>query len=128
MNNPTKYGSCYTNGYMFKLAKLTGMRAAELSSLKKEDIDFDLKRIHVHSQQLKIKETLEYTYADYTKNERGNAQGGRYVPLLPEAEKYLKKLFRLQDKLGIDSEWVFTDEDGNWVKNDTQYIQFLKKN
>ena len=80
-----------TNGYMFKLAKLTGMRAAELSSLKKEDIDFDLKRIHVHSQQLKIKETLEYAYADYTKNERGNAQGGRYVPLLPEAEKYLKE-------------------------------------
>lgn len=127
MNNPTKYGSCYTNGYMFKLAKLTGMRAAELSSLKKEDIVFDLKRIHVHSQQLKIKETLEYAYADYTKNERGNAQGGRYVPLLPEAEKYLKKLFRLQDELGIDSEWVFTDEDGNWVKNDTQYIQFLKR-
>ena len=127
MHNPTKYGLCYTNGYMFKLAKLSGMRAAELSSLKKEDIDFEAKQIHVHSQQLKIKETMKYVYADYTKNERGNSQGGRYVPLLPEAEKYLKELFELQKTLGIDSEWVFTDEKGDWVKNDSQYIQFLRR-
>lgn len=127
MHNPSKYGLCYTNGYMFKLAKLSGMRAAELSSLKKEDIDFEAKQIHVHSQQLKIKETMKYVYADYTKNERGNSQGGRYVPLLPEAEKYLKELFDLQKTLGIDSEWVFTDEKGDWVKNDSQYIQFLRR-
>ncbi len=127
MHNPSKYGPCYTNGYMFKLAKLSGMRAAELSSLKKTDIDFETKQIHVHSQQLKIKETMQYTYADYTKNERGNSQGGRYVPLLPEAEKYLRELFERQKELGIDSEWVFTDEKGDWVKNDSQYIQFLRR-
>ena len=127
MHEPTKYGPCYTNGYMFKLAKLSGMRAAELSSLKKTDIDFETKQIHVHSQQLKIKETMTYIYANYTKNERGNSQGGRYVPLLPEAEKYLRELFERQKELGIDSEWVFTDEKGDWVKNDSQYIQFLRR-
>lgn len=127
IQNPVQYGICYTNGYMFKLSKLTGLRCAELCSLKKDDISFEKKYIHVHSQQLKRCGQQEYYYAQYTKDEKGDSKGGRFVPLLPEAEKLLLDMYQRQIQAGIVSEWVFANPDGSWIKSDTDYQKFLQR-
>ena len=117
----------YTDGYMFKLSKLTGMRCAELCSLMKIDVSFEMNYIHVHSQQLKKDGTQKYEYAPYTKEEKGNSKGGRYVPLLPEAKEMLMELYKKQEELGIKSEYVFANPDGSWIKSDTHYQKFLQR-
>lgn len=117
----------YTDGYMFKLSKLTGMRCAELCSLMKIDVSFEMNYIHVHSQQLKKDGTQKYEYAPYTKEEKGNSKGGRYVPLLPEAKEMLMELYEKQEELGIKSEYVFANPDGSWIKSDTHYQKFLQR-
>ena len=122
-----QYSDCYTNGYMFKLSKLTGMRCAELCSLMKTDISFEMNYIHVHSQQLKKDGTQEYEYVPYTKDEKGSSKGGRYVPLLPEAKEMLIEMFKRQEELGIESEYVFANLDGSWIKSDTHYQKFLQR-
>ena len=122
-----KEGKFYTDGYMLKLSRRSGMRVAEISSLMKCDLNFEYKFIHVHSQQLKNKDTLVYEYVDYTKNERGVSDDGRLIPMLPETERILRKALEWQEQNGIESEWVFCDENGDWIKNDSQYMQFLKR-
>ena len=127
LENKKDYGTCYTDGYMFKLSKLTGMRCAELCALKKTDILFEENCIHVHSQQLKLNGSQEYFHVPYTKDEKGNSKGGRFVPLLPEAREMLLELFEKQKQQGIDTNWVFANPDGSWIKSDTHYQKFLQR-
>lgn len=124
MTMPNKYGNIYTNGYMFILSTLTGMRIGELCSLKKEDINFEDKYIHVHTQQLKEKNSKDFEYCPHTKNEKKGSNGGRFVPLTDPAENLLKDLFLKQKQFGIKSDWVFANPDGDWVRTD-QYTIFL---
>ena len=125
--NTIKYGTCYTDGYMFKFSKLTGLRVAELCALLKSDLNFDNDFIHVHAQQLKKSGTQIYEYKPYTKDEKGNSKGGRLVPLLPEAKALILELFEKQQIVGIDSEYVFANPDGSWIKSDTHYQKFLQR-
>ena len=120
-------GELYINGYIFKMSKNSGMRAAEFTSLKEIDLDFENKLIHVHTQQLKDKASFIYEDVDYTKNERGNSQDGRFVPMLPETEMLLNKVLGWKRLNNISSELVFCDKNGNYIKNDTGYIQFLRR-
>jgi integrase len=103
------------------------MRIAELCSLKWKDIDLEHGVIHVHSQQLVDRETGEYFYANWTKNEKGTPNGGRYIPIFDETREIILEYRDAFNKTGIKSEWVFANEDGSWIKVDSQYAQFLRR-
>ncbi len=119
-------GKIYTTGYMFILATVTGLRIGELCSLKKEDVNFNEKYIHVHAQQLEEKDGDGFGYVDHTKNEKNGSLGGRYVPLTDNVCELLQELFEKQQQFGIKSEWVFCNENGDWIRH-TQYSQFLRR-
>lgn len=123
MDNPVKYGPCYTCGFMFIFASYTGMRAGEISALKWTDITDE--RIHIHAQQLKKGNTMEFEYVPWTKNERRIPKGGRYFPMTEKIRALLKELREAQERAGINSEWVFANPDGSWVLADTCYEKFL---
>ena len=121
-------GICYINGFMYLIAKNTGLRIGELSGLKETDVDLTNHRLHVHSQELIDQDTHIYAVVEYTKDEniRQYIEDGRDVPLLPETEDDLRELFKIKKEVGIISEWLFADEDGNRI-NKSQYEQFLRK-
>ncbi len=123
MDNPVKYGECYTCGYMFLLATYTGMRAGEISALRWTDITDE--RIHIHAQQLKKGNTMEFEYVPWTKNERRIPKGGRYFPMTEKIRALLKELRDAQERACINSEWVFANPDGSWILADTCYEKFL---
>jgi len=130
-----RYHGYFINGYCMRFAIETGTRAAEIASLKWEDI-LDTK-IHIHTQQLSLKNTPEnqnlldakkyyytinkgkiYYLAPWTKGEKGIPQGGRYYPLTEKVKEILNELQILQNTFGIESEFVFCHEDGSWIKTD----------
>ncbi|MCR5235863.1 MAG: tyrosine-type recombinase/integrase [Lachnospiraceae bacterium] len=113
-----RYAGYFINGYAILLSIMTGMRAGELPSLKWSDIKDN--HIHIHSQQLSYKRKggREYYYADWTKDEKGISRGGRKFPLTGEIRELLNELKELQDQKGIVSEFVFSHENGEWIKKD----------
>ncbi len=95
------------------LAAETGMRSAELCSLKWEDIETNY--IHIHRQQLldnTVKGQRRYYEVLYTKDERKHPHGGRRFPRTPEIDEILV----LAKSLKGDSIYVFHDPDGAWIK------------
>ena len=113
-----------TTPYMFLLSTLTGMRAGELCALKWSDITKD--NIHIHAQQLQNHNTGELIYANWTKNEKGIPQGGRYFPVTNDIKKLLNKLKKAQKKYGIVSDYVFAYKDGSWV-SENNYVVYLRE-
>ncbi|WP_033154464.1 tyrosine-type recombinase/integrase [Pseudobutyrivibrio ruminis] len=111
-----RYNGYFIYGFMILLAIETGMRAAELCSLKWADI-LDNRMIHIHSQQLSNRETgnrIVY-YVPWTKDEKGISQGGRYYPITDKIAKILLNLKTLQEEKHIASEYVFCDVNGDWI-------------
>ncbi len=125
MANPAKYGECYTCGFMFLFASLTGSRAGEICSLKW--VDFACGRIHIHSQQLRNIETGKYEYVNWTKNEKGIPRGGRYFPITIEIQNLIDELKEAQRRAGVRSEYVFANPDGSWIMADRCYGKFLNR-
>lgn len=123
-----RYGGYYINGYAILLSIETGMRVAELCSLKWSDVKENV--IHIHSQQLSKKRKKKggkiYYYAPWTKNEKGVSKGGRKFPLTQNIKDILEELKALQEKMGIHSEYVFCHPDGEWIKTDA-YITCLRR-
>ena len=126
--NHKRYNGYFVHGYIALLAIETGMRVAELCSLKESDIISTDNLIHIHSQQLseKVEGHREYSYANYTKDEKGCPKGGRYYPITPTIKEILELNRSDKDKLGIKSNYVFCNFDGDWVKKDA-YITFLRR-
>ena len=121
-----KWGRYYINGFALLFAIETGVRAGELCALKWEDIRE--RSIHIHAQQLHTLNagTRVYYYSDTTKNEKGISQDGREFPLTRKIAELLKEIKDLQDELGIRSEFIFCNEDGEWIKTDA-YHTFLRR-
>ncbi|SEB02570.1 Site-specific recombinase XerD [Pseudobutyrivibrio sp. ACV-2] len=121
-----KWGSYYINGYAALFAIETGVRVGELCALKWEDILAT--SIHIHAQQLSVKENGQkvYYYDTCTKNEKGISQDGREFPLTRKIKNLLLEIKDKQDALGIDSEFIFCHEDGDWIKKDA-YETFLRR-
>ncbi len=115
-----RYKGYFINGYAILLATETGMRAAEICSLRWDDIST---YIHIHSQQLSRKCegkkcTKEYYYANWTKDEKGIPNGGRKYPVTNNIRAILGELLALQKSLGIRSKYVFCHKNGEWIKTD----------
>nr|MCR5311683.1 site-specific integrase [Lachnospiraceae bacterium] len=90
--------------------------------------DIEERSIHIHSQQLarKVRGGKEYYLVPYTKNEKGESEDGRDYPLTRKLKELLLEIRNKQRTLGIDSEFIFCHEDGDWIKTDA-YITFLRR-
>ena len=97
----------------------TGVRAGELCALKWTGILED--KIHIHAQQLYEPKPggKHYYLASYTKDEKGISNGGRYFPINDSLRSLLRELKGLQEDLGISSEFIFCNPDGQWIKTYT---------
>ena len=110
------YDGYFIIGYMILLAIETGMRVAELCSLKWVDIRSAY--IHIHTQQLfdfDSDKKKRYFLAEWTKEEKGYSHGGRRFPLTDNIRGLLEEIQDKQNGLGIKSEFVFCDRDNNWI-------------
>lgn len=103
------------NYYAILFAIETGVREGEIPSLKWTDIKD--KSVHIHTQQLEqnINGHRVYYSVNYTKNERGIENGGRFFPMTAEIRRILESLKERQIKEGIKSEYVFAKKDGSWT-------------
>lgn len=102
-------------GYAILLSSLTGMREGEIPALKWDDITENA--IHIHAQQNDIfkDHKTTYYYNSCTKNEKGVSRDGRYFPLTDEIKDLLDILRKDQEKRGIKSEWIFAQNNGEWI-------------
>lgn len=123
----------YVTGHMILLSIETGMRAGELCSLKWEDIHENADNpgnsyIHVHTQQLSHRENGKevHTLVYWTKNEKGVSQGGRRFPITAKIRSILDELRHKQATSGIHSDFVFADENGDWISA-SAYEKFLAR-
>lgn len=120
MKRYTRYNGYFINGYAILFSIETGCRVAEICSLKWADIG-DVS-IWIHSQQVVIRNKNtdnEWEYCPYTKNERllpPDERTGRYFPLTKKIKALLGELKAKQEELGIESEYVFCHENGDWIK------------
>lgn len=112
------------NAYAILFSSYSGVREGEIPSLKWSDIDFNTREIHIHSQQLKKNGKLYYEPS--TKDEKGISNDGRYFPMYNSIYSLLMELKNKQEKLGIQSEYVFARKDGRWLHKDT-YASSLRK-
>lgn len=121
-----KYNDYFINGYTILFSIETGVRVAELCSLKWADVrDID---IWIHTQQIQNADN-EWEELPYTKNERllpPDARKGRYYPITNNIKSILDELKSKQEKLGIKSEYIFCHEDGDWIKT-TAYQTCLRR-
>ena len=107
------------------VAMETGMRAGELTALRKDDIRDGF--IIVHRQQTRVPKTdanrkIYFTEVEYTKNERTNPRGGRPIPITQRCQEALDAAFDLEG----DSEFLFHHPNGDPVIKDS-YEQYLRR-
>ncbi len=121
-----RFGDYYINGYAMLFAIETGVRVGELCALKWEDVKDNY--IHIHAQQLfqNVDGKKEVYYAPYTKNEKGISEDGRQFPLTNAIESLLNEIKAKQEELGIESEFIFCNEDGRWIIEEA-YTSFLRR-
>ena len=121
-----RYNGYCVYSFVCQLAIQTGMRAAELCSLKEDDISDGY--IHIHTQQLSEegKDGNYYYEVPYTKDEKGVEQGGRFFPVTPAIEHILLENKKAKEALGLTSEYVFCTRDNVWIKTDA-YETFLRR-
>jgi len=114
-------------GYAILFSIETGVRVGEIPVLKWEDIT--VKGIHIHKQQRKTKEPGKKAVLEelpYTKNERRHPKGGRYFPITDKIASILNEIKSKQEEYGINSEYIFGQEDGTWFDKDI-YAQRLRR-
>ncbi len=109
------------NGYAILFASETGVREGEIPSLKWSDITKNA--IHIHSQQNDERRdgTKVFYYNPTTKNEKGESNNGRYIPLTKRIKEILDEIKAKQEALGISSEWVFCKKNGEWITTVSYY-------
>lgn len=94
-----------------------GCRPDELICLKWSDVDFENGVLCIERQQVEIrKPKLNYLVVDYTKNEKGVSNGGRFVPFTDKAVIVLRKLREVKETQGLVSDWLFSDREGNVLR------------
>jgi len=114
------------NAYAILFASETGVREGEIPSLKWSDITE--KTIHIHSQQNdEMRDGQKvYYYNPTTKDEKGYSRDGRYFPMNKKIKEILDEVKAKQEALGIHTEWVFANNDGNWITTASYYEALYK--
>lgn len=93
-----------TSAYGVRLASMVGLRVGELCALTWADLSGDGRWLHVHQQMVR-KETADghangWEIVPWTKNERGVSNGGRQVPVMPDAYALLEEIKAAQERMG----------------------------
>lgn len=110
----SQFHGYYIYLYMIAVHQYLGCRPGELVALKWSDI-YD-GAVHFRHEQIEHKKpNTWYEYVDYTKNEKGVSRLGRAIQIIPELQQVFDNLKKLQNDMGIESEFVFCDIKGNWV-------------
>ncbi len=112
-----KHHGYYVFNLMAKFQDLTGLRPSEICAAKKKyDDGATLMICEMENSQGKI--------VNHTKNEKGQSQGGRPVPIDTELRRIIDESYALQAKFGIISDFIFCDKEGKHIKksNYTDYI------
>lgn len=110
----TQFHGYYVYLFMIAVHQYLGCRPGELVALKWCDIK-DGTVCFCHEQIEHKKPNTWYEYVDYTKNEKGVSRLGREFEIIPELQRIFDSLHALQQNLGIQSEFIFCDREGNWI-------------
>ncbi len=114
-------------GYAILFSIETGVRVGEIPTLKWADITG--KGIHIHTQQRKTKKKGKKAVLEelpYTKNERKHPKDGRYFPITDKIAEIISQIKGKQEQYGIKSEYIFCQENGEWIDKDI-YAQRLRR-
>ncbi|MCM1168094.1 MAG: site-specific integrase [Ruminococcus sp.] len=121
-----------TRLYAFiSIALYTGMRPSEIRVLRWSDIDWDSGTIHVNGAAKRKYDDLEHsTYTEYVGDTKSKS-GIRVIALAESAAAALRawRTASEQDSVGKDSEFVFFDEDGGFMKEEaftSMWGRFIK--
>lgn len=93
--------------YAIELAIYTGMRVAELSTLKWSDVDDSRISINKSAKHNRLKNEF---FVGGTKTKKT-----RIYPVDEQIAGLLKRIRRVQEDHGISCEWIFTDGNGSYV-------------
>ena len=112
----------YMPAYALEFQIITGMRRGEIPPLTWDDVDFEKGTIHVHREQLTLKNAPGNAnkIVEYTKN--GKA---RYYPIADMELEFLERLKAVHDHYYPDSPFLFPgDSENGCISNDTVYQFF----
>lgn len=112
----------YMPAYALEFQIITGMRRGEIPPLTWKDVDFEKGTIHIHREQLTLKNAPGNAnkIVEYTKN--GKA---RYYPIADMEQEFLERLKAVHDHYYPDSPFLFPGESENGcISNDTVYQFF----
>lgn len=110
----TQFHGYYIYLFMIAIHQYLGCRPGELVALKWNDL-YDGVVHFCHEQIEHKKPNTWYEYVDYTKNEKGVSRLGREFEIIPELQQIFDTLHNLQTELGIQSDFIFCDREGNWI-------------
>lgn len=124
----TQFHGYYIYKYLIEAHYELGCRPGELVSLRWSDIyttpDGHFRYFRIHASQRDNRDGT-YSYLVFTKNEKNCSKGGREFPITNALEKVLKELSATQQSLGIESEYIFCNRNGNWIPV-KDYLKALK--
>lgn len=106
------------------MARETGMRAAELSALRKDDISSQF--LHIHRQQLfdpSRPSGQRYYDVSYTKDERRHPHDGRRFPI----NNRIQQVIDLAAQIPGDSDYLFHDPNSKEAIKKDGYEQYLSR-
>ena len=112
----------YIPAYALEFQIITGMRRGEIPPLTWDDVDFEKGTIHVHREQITLKNAPGNAnkIVEYTKN--GKA---RYYPIADLEQEFLERLKAIDEKYYPDNPYLFPAESENGcISNDTVYQFF----
>lgn len=112
-NNPT-----YFAPYAVELAALTGMRVAELATLKWEDIDLK-KRVIIIRRSDKDNRVIgkDGTVTHVWSVEKTKTKKNRMFPIDEDVLRSINRIQNAHLKYNINSEWLFPHKDYGWTRS-----------
>lgn len=117
--NMTQFHGYYIHEYLVKAQRDLGCRPAELVALKWTDMRTDpqtgKKYFWIHAFQ-RDNRNGTFSYIPRLKNEKKKKKrDGRFFPICERLELLITELKKLQDSLGIESDYIFCNNTGRWV-------------
>lgn len=107
---------------MALLSSETGVRAAELCAIHKDDVDLKQGYLHIHRQQ--VKEGKNLTEIPYTKDERLNPHNGRFIPLTEKSTRFITLALSIPG----NSQYLFHEPNqSEWIKRDGYLLNLRRR-
>lgn len=103
-----------TDAHAILLLFYIGVRIGELVAIKKSDIDFEKKTLHIHRTETIINDEngkSKVVVANHTKKK--SPYGDRYIPLTENSIQIINQVLEINKKYSYsDDDFLFVDQDG----------------